>query len=148
MPKQKAETWKWCSKYIRLRDALDYCKRMGIDVKQFTRVEDLPVKCCTCAEIKSWIYIDPGHFISKGSGGHSGVYFDERNIHAQCKTCNAFKQGAGPAYFEFMLDKYGQQTIDQLRWLDKNHSYKYKLEKLELYFKQKYQELVEEIERS
>ena len=147
MPKQKAETWKWCSKYIRLRDALDYCKRMGIDVKQFTRVEDLPVKCCTCREIKSWIRMDAGHFISRGQGGSSGVYFDERNINAQCKTCNAFKQGAGSAYHEFMLDRYNQGTIDQLHWFDKNQTYKYKLEGLEIYFKQEYKKMVAEIKK-
>lgn len=82
-----------------------------------------------------------GHFIGRGIGGGSGVYFDERNINTQCNSCNAFRQGNGAAYTEFMRDKYGQEVIDQLRWLDNNNSYKGKLIGLELYYKQRYEEL-------
>lgn len=111
-PKKKA--WYWCSRYIRLRDALSYCKKMGIDISQFSRVEDLPVKCCTCGVVKSWIRMDAGHFISRGMGGGSGVYFDERNIHAQSKDCNAWKQGSPEEYRKFIIEKYGQGVLDEL----------------------------------
>lgn len=142
MPKTQKHTWERCSRFIRLRDALEYCAKMGIDIKQFARPEDLPAKCCTCEVVKPWIRMTAGHFISRGSGGLSGVYFDERNSHAQCKQCNAFYQGRALEYQDFMLAKYGQAVIDELRWLDKNNSYKYKLTGLELYYKQKYQEMV------
>ena len=72
--------------------------------------------------------MDAGHFISRGSGGMSGVYFDERNIHTQCKPCNGFHQGNAQKYGDYMLQKYGQEVIDILRTLDKVNSYKYKLE--------------------
>ena len=55
-----------------------------------------------------------GHFISRGSRGASGVYFDERNVNAQCKSCNAFHQGRAENYREFMLKKYSQKVIDEL----------------------------------
>lgn len=122
-PKEK--TFKICSRFCRLRDALAYCKRMGIDLSQFNRPEDIIGKCCTCTTVKSWIYMDAGHWIDRGSGGQSGVYFDERNINLQCKSCNAgfYKGKRKPdvksAYNQFMLDKYGQEVMDELRIRDK-----------------------------
>ena len=139
---QKKKTWYWCSRYTRLRDALDYCKEHGIDLKQFARVEDIVGACCSCGKVKPWIRQHPGHFISRGSGGMSGVYYDERNINIQCPGCNSFQQGNYPGYLEFMLAKYNQETIDQLKVLDKINSYKYKLVGLEVYYHQKYDELV------
>lgn len=132
---QKKKTWQWCSKYIRLRDSIDYCKRSGLFLNEGI------VQCCTCSKIKQWKYMDAGHFISRGSGGTSGVYFDERNIHAQCKPCNGFHQGNTQSYGEFMLQKYSQETIDILRALDKVGSYKYRLEGLMIYYKEAYKEL-------
>ena len=141
MSSQKKKTWIWCSKYTRLRDALEYCRKNGIDLRQFARPEDIPVKCCSCGLIMPWIRGDAGHFIPRGSGGMSGVYFDERNINFQCKPCNGFEQGNALAYQDFMLDKYGQDVIDELRFLDKTNSYKYKLIGLELYYKEEYKKL-------
>lgn len=116
----KQKTSQICSRYCRLRDALAYCKRMRIDVSEFVRPEDIVGKCCTCTTVKSWIYMDAGHWINRGSGGQSGVYFDERNINLQCKSCNAgfYKGKRKPdvksAYDQFMLDKYGQEVMDEL----------------------------------
>ena len=132
---QKQKTWSWCSRYIRLRDSIEYCKRVRISLDEGI------VQCCTCGKIKQWKYVDAGHFISRGMGGSSGVYFDERNIHAQCKICNGFHQGNAQNYEDFMLHKYGQKVIDELRVLHRTNSYKYKLEGLELYYKQVYKEL-------
>ena len=131
----KKEAWEWCSKYIRLRDAIAYQEKYP----------DVPfgyVKCCTCSTII--IYnnnCDAGHFISKGSRGMSGVYFDERNIHAQCKSCNGFHQGRQVVYREFMLEKYSQDVIDQLEFLDQNQSYKGKIIGIGLMYKQMYEDL-------
>ncbi len=111
-PKKKA--WTACSRYCRLRDAIAYCNEHGIDTASFSRIEDLPVKCCTCSLVKSWIYFDAGHYISRSSGGLSGVYFDERNIHAQSKDCNKWKQGAAQEYREFIIKKYGENMPAEL----------------------------------
>lgn len=118
--KQKAS--EHCSRYIRLRDALDYCKRMRIDISQFNSIKDLPVACCTCGKIITIKRAQAGHYFGRGLGGGSGAYFDERNINTQCGQCNAFKQGNPKAYEEFMRRKYGQEVIDQLRI--KHHSIK------------------------
>lgn len=115
---EKQKAWDACSKYIRLRDAILYCEEAKI-IDQLS-VEFMVVRCCTCETIKIWRYMDAGHFIGRGIGGSSGVYFDERNINTQCKPCNGFEQGSPIEYREFMLDKYGQRIIDELRI--KHHS--------------------------
>ena len=124
--KLKKEVWKWCSLYIRQRDSVN--GEWGY--------------CCTCGKIVQIKYGDAGHFIGRGLGGSSGVYFDERNIHLQCKTCNAFEQGAYTEYRKFMLDKYGQEVIDELELKHRTHNYTLMdLEGLLLYYKQEYESL-------
>jgi len=131
--KEKEKTWKWCSKFIRLRDCLEYNK------------EGEFAPCCSCGRMATRNGSDAGHFISRGSGGQSGVYFDERNIHLQCKQCNAFLQGNYSGYEKFMLKKYGQEVIDELKLLHKTNSYTLQqIIGLGLYYKQKYEELCRE----
>ena len=112
MPKtEKQKAWKWCSKYIRLRDATEFSRK-------YLPPDEDPVcgECCSCGKIVHWKYADAGHYFGRGMGGGSGVYFDERNIHLQCKQCNAgFKGDVAQAYTDFMLKKYGQKVIDELR---------------------------------
>lgn len=122
----KRTAWIHCSKYIRLRDAIEYGGGTTF------------ARCCTCGTVNRRKEMDAGHFISRGMGGSSGVYFDERNIHAQCKPCNAWKQGAPHEYEQFMLEKYGQKVIDELRWLDRNQSYKNKLHAIAEMYKELY----------
>ena len=62
--------------------------------------------------------MDAGHFIPRGSRGQSGVYFDERNIHAQCGECNGFKEGNRLEYLDFMNERYGPEVVTELRNLD------------------------------
>jgi hypothetical protein len=128
----KQEAWYWCSLYIRLRDAIEYQNK-------YPEVDLGWVKCCTCTRI---IHIkknaDAGHFIPKGRGGASGVYYDERNLNTQCKSCNGFFQGRYHEYELFMLDKYGQDVIDLLKYLDIHQSYKGKIVGIGLMYKEMY----------
>lgn len=124
----KNRVWYWCAKYIKLRDATNRKEGWGY--------------CCTCKKVIQLKGNDAGHFISRGSGGGSGVYFDERNIHLQCHTCNGFEEGNKVEYNKFMLERYGQKTIDDLERLHKTHNYTLmELEGLKLYYKQAYMEL-------
>ena len=144
--KQKA--WSWCSKYIRLRDSVEYCVKFGIDIGQFIRVEDIIGPCCTCGIIKPWIRMDAGHWKDRGFGGGSGVYFDERNINLQCKPCNGGlyqgtkKPNVKLAYDNFMLERHGQIVMDTLEFLHKNQSYKGKIVAIGEMYKQMYKELL------
>lgn len=40
--------------------------------------------------------------------------YDERNCHAQCRSCNRFDEGNQVGYTRFMLKKYGEDTVDLL----------------------------------
>ena len=137
MPTQKKIADKWFSLYIRFRDALLFQKEVPDADNSFGR-------CCTCGKIGQWKYMDCGHYISKGSRGGSGVRWDERNAHLQCKPCNGFHQGKQVVYKEFMLDKYGQDVIDQLEFLDQNQSYKGKIIGIGLMYKEMYSDLKKE----
>ena len=47
----------------------------------------------------------------------SAVYFDLRDIHPQCANCNVWQRGNLHAYYDYMLDTYGQDVIDELKQL-------------------------------
>lgn len=108
----------WMTLYIRLRDAIEYNHQfpediIGVDPKI------LVAACVTCGVIKPWKLMDCGHCFSRGSGGRSGVYFDERNLGIQCRTCNRFHQGRQLEFVEHIIKKYGQKVLDELRRKDK-----------------------------
>ncbi len=144
MNKAKKDAWTACSKYIRLRDALDYCDRYSIDISQFNRPRDLIGACCTCGAVKSWNDMDAGHWIGRGLGGHSGTYFDERNSHLQCKKCNAWEAGHEKKHEKYILEKYGQAVIDELerKHLIPLDSRKLPMQAMEIFYIEKYKELV------
>jgi len=100
--------------YILLRDAIKLAKkRPGINENgDFEWCE-----CCTCGKpiARFASKTHAGHFITKGMGGGSGVYFDERNVHSQCYSCNKWEEGNQVEYYPFMLKTYGQKIIDELR---------------------------------
>ena len=106
MPSQNKINDKWFSLYIRFRDAMEFQKEVPDADISFGR-------CCTCGKIGQWKYMDCGHFIPKGRGGTSGVRWDERNAHLQCKLCNGgFRAGKNiraetdELYRKFMFEKY------------------------------------------
>jgi len=137
----KGKASSWMSKYIKLRDSIEYCKQRNIPLDSGIG------QCCTCGKIVTVKLADAGHFISRGSRGASGVYFDERNCHFQCRSCNRFEQGRTLDYENFMLKKYGQEVIDELKFLDKNQSYKYKIVAIGLMYKELFLELKKEVEK-
>ncbi len=142
---KKDKAWNACSKYTRLRDAILWNRANHQDICGI-QPKLLLVKCCTCSTIKIWPRMDAGHFIPRGSRGQSGVYFDERNINAQCGECNKYREGNTLAYREFMIQKYGQDVVDELRALDlmvKSYNV-FELMKIELMYKAMYVELLKE----
>ncbi|KKN07445.1 hypothetical protein LCGC14_1066710 [marine sediment metagenome] len=138
----KKTAWKWCSKYIRLRDAIAYQEANPTVPFGY-------LQCCTCNRIIVYDKnCDAGHFIPKGSRGSSGVQWDERNIHGQCKNCNGgFRKGMNIrhevdlAYEQYMLDKYGEEVVDELKVLDRIQSYHGKIIGIGLMYKSMYNEL-------
>jgi hypothetical protein len=99
--------------------------------------------------VKWWRKGDAGHYIERGRGGMSGVYFDERNIHFQCKPCNGglYQEGhvrrdVKKCYEKFMLQTYGQAVIDELHWLDRHQSYKGKIPAIGIMYREMYNSLI------
>jgi len=121
----------YLSKYILLRDAIQ---------------DNLPdfkyVKCRTCGKLMERFSHNShaGHFITKGHGGSSGVYYDERNIHAQCHKCNVWDEGNSIEYYKFMKEKYGEEVIKELR-LKHKLPRPYKVDYYGIYYREAYKEL-------
>lgn len=131
----KGTVWKWCSKYIKLRDAIE-------DFPNHQTSDFGVIYCRTCGKLLLRISKESqaGHFIGRGLGGGSGVKWDERNIHTQCYQCNRYCQGAPITYRKFMLETYGQKVIDELELKHKIHKYnRMEIEGLGLYYKQQYE---------
>lgn len=89
------------SKYIRLRDS---------DGDYFV--------CCSCGATKAYEQADAGHFINRR---WMALRWDERNVHAQCRSCNRFDEGNNIGYVRFMQRTYGDQMIDILMSKKKSH---------------------------
>lgn len=137
----KRKAWDWMSKYIRLRDSIKYCEEVGIPLDSGVG------RCCTCGKVIAWENADAGHFLSRGLGGSSGVYFDERNCNLQCRSCNRFRQGAAQEYADFMRKKYSQAVIDELRLKDKiPHRWgALQLRAFEIFYKSKFENVKAEV---
>ena len=67
--------------------------------------------CCTCGDRLHWKELQSGHFIA---GRNNSVLLCERGVWPQCKICNIYKHGATILYYKFMLEKFGQEVIDEL----------------------------------
>ena len=95
----KVRLWRLVSEYVRRKDANS----------------DGLVECVTCGKWSHWKDTHAGHFLPKKKG--SAVYFDLRNIHPQCPHCNVWQHGNIHAYYDYMMEWYGQEIIDELKQL-------------------------------
>ncbi len=141
----KSEASKAMSRYVRLRDALAYCKRIGIDLGQFIRPEDIIGCCCTCGAVKSWIRMDAGHYKGRGIGGSSGVYFDKRNVNLQCKRCNKWGAGMPGEYREYLIELYDEPTVEDIELRHRMPRPAIPYEAIELMYREMYNKLVAEL---
>jgi len=101
--KLKARVWVVFSQYIRLRDCL-----ATTGSKEYG-------ECFTCPNQFEFNQLQAGHFVPK----HSGNYFSERGVHAQCRICNLYGrdgQAAGMPheYRRQMVKLYGEKVTMEL----------------------------------
>jgi len=89
--KLKKEVWDIFSKYIRLRDCLR------------TRGVLTDGNCISCGALRPINQCDAGHFINRWYGS---TFFDERNVHLQCKRCN--NMGETLKYRRAIITLYGE----------------------------------------
>lgn len=70
-------------------------------------------KCVSCVATYRWQDMDCGHFIPKSRG--ASVRWVEENVAPECQGCNRFDEGHLIGYYEWMLEWYGKEKIDELR---------------------------------
>jgi len=118
---KKSTAWKWFALYIKERD-------------NWT--------CQTCGRRGKGRFMNAGHFIQ--AFGHASVFFDERNVHAQCMNCNLWGGGKPAVLREKIIKKYGEKAEEELwqkakeikQWTKKE------LKEIAEIYKKKYEELV------
>jgi len=110
----KKTAHRWFSKYIRLRDCIA------------TTGTTERARCITCGEIKDFKKCDCGHYVP---GRSDSVLFDEHNAHAQCNSCNRWRQGMFIEYEIALVTKYGADEVERLKSL-KFRPFKYSLAEL------------------
>ena len=95
--KLKKKAWKYFSKYIRLKNSKNgYCQ------------------CITCGKQCRVEEMNAGHY---KHGNTKPTYFDERNVHPQCVSCNMYRSGNLDQYALYLEGRYGEgilQTLDRI----------------------------------
>jgi hypothetical protein len=86
---------KYFSEYIRLRDSDNYGN----------------IICITCGKVVTYEEADAGHFIDRS---HKATRYNERNVNAQCRTCNRFQSGRQYEHGIAIDLKYGNGTAKHL----------------------------------
>jgi hypothetical protein len=82
-------------------------------VNQWVLYRDRGKGCVTCRTQKDKKF-DAGHFLSVGA--HKDTRFDPLNIHGQCSVnCNQYGRGMPKEYEAWMIEEYGQETVDWLK---------------------------------
>ena len=76
--------------------------------------------CISCGCKMTATTSQAGHYITRGN---MATRFNERNVNAQCKSCNEFKSGNIPKYEDGLIAKYGEGILDELN-LAKNQYFK------------------------
>ena len=75
-------------------------------------------KCVTCDARFPWndLRINAGHFVSRKC---RTTIFMFVNCHPQCVNCNKHLGGNAAVYERFMVEKYGQEAVDDLKTLSR-----------------------------
>ena len=72
------------------------------------------VECYTCSRNKPIELIDAGHFKHRGNARFKAIDFEEKHIHAQCKSCNAFRGGMEYEFSQHLKEDYGEAWVAEI----------------------------------
>ena len=94
-------------------DLFSKCKRMEDCLRTTGSIEY--GECITCDYSGHISTLQAGHFVPK----HSGNYFSERGVHAQCRTCNLYGKNGQAAgmpleYRRQIIKLYGEGVDEEL----------------------------------
>lgn len=117
---KKSTAWKYFALYIKERD-------------NWT--------CQTCGKKGIGRFMNAGHFIQ--AFGNANVFFDEKNVYAQCINCNIWGGGKQAILREVIIKRFGKKAENELwkkakiikQWNDKE------LKELVKIYKEKYEKL-------
>jgi len=115
-----------------LKEKLKTLSQYEADAKKsfqkWIRLRDNEQPCISCPTSTADLF-DGGHYLKAEL--FSGLIFDERNCHKQCRKCNRFLNGNELQYRKGLLLRYGIEFVEQLE-ADSVHKRVYKFTKEEL----------------
>lgn len=134
---QKKKEWKLKHKSIQalIQDARKVFHK-------FIRKRDEKKPCISCGTFYAEVF-DAGHYFKAEI--YSGLIFDEKNVHKQCRACNYFLSGNEANYRIGLLNRYGQDYVLSLEEIsNKARQYKYSRQEL-IDIKNKYLKKIKEL---
>lgn len=110
--------------------------------QKYIRTRDTELGCISCDNSKTDLW-DGGHW--KKAEIYSGLIFDERNCHKQCRKCNRYLSGNESEYRLRLVNRFGEDWVNKLE-ADANETRQRKYTKEELidikkHYKQKIKSL-------
>jgi hypothetical protein len=115
-----------------LKDKLKTLGQFEADAKKsfqkWIRIRDKDLNCISCGGNDKDLW-DGGHYFKAEL--FSGLIFDERNVHKQCRKCNRFMNGNELQYRKGLIERYGVEFVDKLE-ADSITKRNYKFTKSEL----------------
>lgn len=79
--------------------------------QKYIRERDKKRPCISCGNFYADIF-DAGHYFK--AEVYSGLIFEERNVHKQCRKCNRFLSGNESAYRIGLTNRYGKDFVLEL----------------------------------
>ena len=79
--------------------------------QKWVRLRDKDLPCISCGTFTSEIW-DAGHYFKAEL--FSGLIFDERNCHKQCRKCNTFLNGNEIQYRIGLVNRFGERWVKKL----------------------------------
>ena len=68
--------------------------------------------CQTCGRAGKGRFMNAGHYIQ--AFGHASVFFDERNVYAQCMNCNLWGGGKQAILRDVVIKRFGEEAEKEL----------------------------------
>lgn len=84
-------------------------------IRRRDQYNDFSMKCISCGKFNSVRLFDAGHYVPVKGG--SFLRFNEWNVNAECKFCNAFDEFHIIGYRKNLIDKIGLENVE---WLEDN----------------------------
>lgn len=142
--KEKREADKWRKEKSILKDKLKTLGQYEAEAKKsfqkWVRLRDQKKPCISCGKVTD--EMDGGHF--KKAEIYSGVIFNPRNCHSQCRKCNRYLNGNELNYRLGLINRYGLHYANSIEKLaNETRIYKYSKNEL-IAIKLKYDIIIKE----